>query len=156
MLENIINKTKSAVSGLKEPAVNAMASMIYATPPAILWEIYYIGLTTEQSLKARAVGALFHLVKGHPFQWGREKWSTLCRTTPESSKLRKYVVDTTYAVAVHGLAYYCILNVVGTGSEKAAEGALKMAPLGICLSVFNGKWNDWFRGKFGYEPTLHK
>lgn len=148
MLEKIIEK-------MKEPAVNAMATFTLVTPILGSYELWY-GKAPFEVLKIRTAASIWHLMKGHLFQKGRELWSYRFGVTKESSAKAKYFSDTVYSSGFHLACYYGILRLTGSDYETAMKMCTIAVPINLFISAIHGRWNDWFRSKLGYEPTLHE
>ncbi|MBI1972714.1 L-alanine exporter AlaE [Candidatus Woesearchaeota archaeon] len=142
---------------LKGWVVDTSSRILFYVPVIGLWEALVAGMNSKEVFVSRSLAVLFNVL-------GIGKAHTLCRkylakitsTTPASSSLRKSMVDFSAGFLVGFTSYLGILYSAGVSVEEAATATPFALAYNCLTGNFYGKFNDWYRARFGFQPILNR
>lgn len=140
---------------LKSFMAGTSASISFFTPLMTTVEVL-AGLTPKEMLQTRLLGLSLQAAIGRPYARLREIIAERKGVNENSSKKEKLDVERTAGMilelSTYPLVLYSSIDSITTG-VKALCGAIIAA---YVLAPTYGKVNDWWRRKYGINPTLHK
>ena len=157
---------EESYSGSKEQGPSARKIAIVDTAGNITYSLLVgipldcsAGLNCTGVAASRATATAINSVTGGPYGWWREKTYQVTRTTEESGKARKTLVDllafNTFQVPIYATAL-AIGSLVSEGTidtEKVMDGARNLAIISPLVGPTMGWYMDWFRGLFGVKSA---
>ncbi len=163
-LEKIINEdnlsekitSSKALKTAKKYIVDTTAGWAFYTPLIGMSEYLIAGMENEAILKSRLSAMAVHAVIMRPYAKFREYWAKKWNVDNESSKLKKFLVDTSAMILVQTPVYTSILYNAGASPEEM----LKALPAGLAIGALSGRPYGYFLDKwrkiYGEKPVLTK
>jgi len=112
-------------------------------------EYFIAGLESDEVLKLRVIGAATDLVGSFLYGYSRERWAMLWHTNAQSSRLRKFFVDSSMSIAF-AIPYGLALFLVGADRKEASVALVVGTVTGRAYGYLLDKW----RKRWGTTPTL--
>ncbi|MBI2498684.1 L-alanine exporter AlaE [Candidatus Woesearchaeota archaeon] len=142
---------------IKSWLVDSVAINLFYTPTLAFNELVIAGMGSYETLKARSISIPLGFLLGRPFGRFREFYAKhIFKADENSSKTRKFLVDTTASLVFNAPVYASILTVSGASLREIAIGLPSYAILNTVLARPYGWFLDQFRKPFGIKPTLDK
>ena|SRR3989344_9284720 len=142
---------------IKNWLVDSTAINVFYTPTLAFNELVIAGMGSYETLKARLISIPLGFLLGRPFGWCRQIYAKhIFKADENSSKTRKFLVDTTASLVFNAPVYASILTVSGASLNEIAIGLPSYAILNTVLARPYGWFLDQFRKPFGIKPTLDK
>jgi hypothetical protein len=139
---------------LKRYAVDTFAGITYFQPLLGINEYFISGMDEKEVLKSRLTGLFISLLINRPYGKFRQYWAELWDTNAESSKLRKYLVDSSALVMFQLPLYFGALKISGADNDEI----IRALPIGISLGLISGRPFGWYLDKVrtfcGTKATL--
>jgi hypothetical protein len=139
---------------LKRYAVDTFAGITYFQPLLGINEYFISGMDEKEVLKSRLTGLFISLLINRPYGKFRQYWAELWDTSTESSKLRKYLVDSSALVMFQLPLYFGALKISGADNDEI----IRALPIGISLGLISGRPFGWYLDKVrtfcGTKATL--
>ncbi|MBW2990705.1 L-alanine exporter AlaE [Candidatus Woesearchaeota archaeon] len=155
-LELKIEKIYEPVRDIKAYLVDTTARIIFYVPIVGVCE-YISGMEDYKILKSRIAAIPINFFLGRMHGKARELAGRITKTDENSSKKRKFVVDTTTGLVVGLAPYAFILKFI---AKANLEQALIAMPLVTGVALFSGrpygKFLDWYREKFRTTPVYEE
>lgn len=147
----------------QEYLVNTSASLIFYNPANALTEHFFGHKTPEEIIYLRLFGSAFGLVNGSLYAGLRKRWAQLFSANEQSSRLKKWLVESSASGLFGLMTYPIILNVaekvfpaqqnLDSNNLSAIATAVGFAAIsGIPFGYILDKW----RKLFGFKPLLRK
>lgn len=158
-LESTIEDSFKEPSRLKKYLVNTFAGQTFHQPLFFsieLFMIYALGrMDLEKSLYSRRNAFFIGLVANYGYGKFRDYWAGIWTADAESSKRKKWLVDTTAKIIFEGGLYAGNLAV----NRVTMEDMYIAVPLGLAihfsLGAKYGQYLDYLKKWFGIKPTLY-
>ena len=134
--------------------VDTSAALSFYTPLMASSEAFIAGMSPEQVLKSRLYAAVYHSIFMRPYGKFREFWARTLKANPDSSRLKKFLVDTSAMILIQTPVYSGILLLTGTDPKKI----LVALPAGLAIGASSGRpygyFLDRWRKLWGTKPVL--
>ena len=111
-------------------------------------------MESEEVLKSRLYSLGVQALVMRPYAKYREWWAQYWDVDKESSKLKKWGVDTSATVLYQIPVYAAILYGSGASMDEAAVALPCGVAIGASLGRVYGTWLDTWRKVWGRESTL--
>ena len=164
-LENIVknegrkqnnSRFKNIKNSITNYIVDTTAAWTFYTPTFATMEYLIAGMESEEILKSRLMAAGVQALVMRPYGKFREYWAKKWNANAESSRLKKFLVDTSALSIFQAPLYSAILYF----SDVSLEEGLRALPVGILIGAASGRpygyWLDKWRKIWGKKPTLSK
>lgn len=136
--------------------VDVTASWLLYTPPYALMEWQRGGMDQGEVVQNRVEGLAVQAATMLPYRRVREWLAAQTGVTPESPKVRKWLVDTGAVFAMQVPLYAGMLAVTGVSREEFMYAYPAGLGLGAVLHPIFGYAVDRWRKLLGAEPTLYR
>lgn len=144
-LEKILETVKREAKGYM---ADTSAVFLFYNPILAANEYFLGGLEPKEVLTTRISMSIAGLFTSRLYGKFREYWAKKCKTNPDSSRLRKFVTDTTGIVVFYTPIYSAGMLLSGASAEEIAValpagtviGALTGRPYGWCLDKWRKIW----------------
>lgn len=159
-LETIVaNQPSKKKIGIVDTAGNITYSLLVGTVLD-----YCAGLNCAGIVASRASATAMNLVTGGPYGWWREQAYRATKTTKESGKVRKTIVDLlafntfqvpvyTTAVTIGSFISNLLQGEVKLDWNKVQDGATYLATISPIIGPTMGFYLDYFRRLFGVRSA---
>ncbi|MDD5253985.1 MAG: L-alanine exporter AlaE [Candidatus Nanoarchaeia archaeon] len=151
-------KNSSATSTRKIAAVDTAGNITYSLVVGSVLD-YWTGLNLAGIIASRASATAMNSVTGGPYGWWREKAFKIAKTSEESGRLRKTLVDllafNTFQVPIYAAAI-TIGSLFSEGKvdmEKVQNGATYLATISPFIGPTLGWYMDGCRKLFGVKSA---
>lgn len=144
------------IKTLKNYVVDTTSSWVYWTPLMAMDELFISGMDGEEVLKSRLVAIGMGLIVARPQAIFRQYWADLWKADGDSSKLKKFIVDTTAQMAWQAPLYSTILYFSGVSWDEGTTALATGLVIGTVFGRFYGYFQDKWRKLWGTKPTLDK
>lgn len=132
--------------------VDALAGQTFFQPIMVFNEMVLAGMSGKECLNSRILGFCIGSMISRPFGKFREYWARLLNTGPESSSLKKLLVDATGFLIPFVPIYSAVLYKAGASLDEM----MIAVPAGFVIGRTYGKYLDLVRKRCRTEPTLDK
>lgn len=147
---------ESNESELRSYIVTNIAANTFYQPCFFLIEYGLAGWEFEKSLKARGCGLLMGLGLNWVYDKYRKAWSKLCKTDADSSRLKKFIVDTLGNIVFMLPISLLICYLVDADTQETAIATTLSTIFSLSSGRPYGFWLDNVKKYFGIKPTLEK
>ncbi len=141
---------------VKNYVVDTTAGISFYTPIMAVSEYFIGGMDSYEVLKSRLFAGACYCVIMRPLGKFRRWYANLWNADPESSQLKKFLVDASATVITQIPLYSTILYSSGASLDEIT----KALPAGIAIGAATGRpfcyfW-DKYRKFWGTKPVLDK
>jgi len=140
-------------SPLRSYIVDTTSSWLYWTPLMTVTETIS-GMEPEQIVKSRLMSIFLHAVLGRPYGMFRQYYANLWNADANSSRKKKYVVDTTAQVIFQVPIYSAMLYFSGASFKEGITALATGVAAGVITARGFGYVQDKWRKLWNTKPTL--
>ncbi len=159
-LDHLVNQEQKYTR--REVIADTIGKITYSLVAGIPLDYFQAGLRGMGIVTARASATAINMVTGSPYARWREGWYALTKTTNESSRLRKSLVElgafNTFETYVYGLCAG-IGSLISTGTldvEKIADGMAGLFYLSPIIGPTMGYWLNATCRIFGVRKVTER
>lgn len=139
-LEHMVDGSQQSSAGglfksAKRYLVDTSAGWLFYTPVMAASEYFIAGMDGGEIGEARLAGALVQAAVMRPYGRFRDYWKSTWNVTPESSRMKKFLVDTTATLLFQTPVYAGILYASGASLREIAVAL----PTGLAVSAASGR-----------------
>lgn len=138
----------------RDYVIDTTSSIVFFTPIMALMEYFIAGMTGSAVLTSRIIAIVIGVLLARVYGIFREWWAAYTKTNRESSKERKFIVDTSARVLFQLPTYPVFLFIAGASVHQV----LIALPTGIAIGIASGRpygyFLDVWRKLWGGKPTL--
>lgn len=146
----------------REAVADTVGKITYSILVGVGLDYFQAGLRGWSIAAARTTATAINTVTGSPYAHWRERWYRFTKTTVESSKLRKSLVElaafNTFETYVYGISAG-IGSLISTGNldvEKIAEGMSGLLYLSPIIGPTMGMWLNGTCRIFGVKAVAER
>ena len=104
-------------SFIRKYTVDTTAAWMFYTPIMASIEKFIAGMDNKEVLKSRLFAAAYHAIFMRPYGKFREWYAKKWKADPDSSRFKKFLVDTSAMILVQTPSYSAILLLSGASLE---------------------------------------
>lgn len=156
-LEKIVQNENYSNSLIRRWAVDTSLAHIVYTPIYGLAEHFYVGMNTEDLLKSRGIGLAIGSGTTLAYTLFADWLLKKCDVTKESSKLKRYAIETLGGLAGFALGlggYQAILTILGIPQEQNEKAIIAAVAITLATTyhfrIYMNKWRKYW----GVKPTV--
>jgi hypothetical protein len=128
--------------------VDTLAMIVFATASSMPVEIFILGMSLEQSAKARLVAVPINLLAGRPYGIFRD-WVLRKMTAENEGRFKKGLADTVSYACWQVPQYTLVLTISGANLRQIAVACVITAIFAIFVGWGYGLFLDLVRWLFG-------
>ena len=153
---NLTTNLRKHRDEIKNYFIDITASITFYTPIMAPMEYFIADMSGEEVLKSRSSAIGIAFLAARPNGIFRDWWARKLNATPESSRIKKILVDASALVVFQIPTYTTILTLSGASLSEI----IVALPMGIAIGATFGRpygyYLDKWRKLWGGKPTLEK
>lgn len=153
---NITTYLHKYQEGIKNYFIDITASITFYTPIMAPMEYFIADMSGEEVLKSRSSAIGIAFLAARPNGIFREWWARKWNATPESSRIKKILVDTSSLMVFQIPTYITILTISGASLSEIVVALPTGLAIGVTAGRPYGYFLDKWRKLWGGKPTLMK
>ncbi len=148
---NVVSTIKKEVRGYLADTTSVLlfGNVVYGAN-----EFFIGGLEPDELLKTRLGMSAFNLIFSRPYGKVREYWAKLLKADADSSRLKKFITDTSSNIVFYSPIYASMMWMADASPNEIITTTLS----GIAISSVAARPMGWFMDKtrklFKVKPTL--
>lgn len=153
-LEQIIEENKYSHSLLRRWAVDTSLAHIVYTPIYAVAEHLYVGMNNEDLTKSRGLGLIVGSGTTLAYTLFADWLIKKCNVNKESSKLKRYSVETLGGLAGFALGvggYYALLKIINIPQEQNEKAIIAAVSITLTTTyhfrIYMNKWRKYWNVK---------
>lgn len=131
---------------------DTIALISFFTLTGIVNERFLVGMTWEQVLDARLLGAILMVASGRPYGLWRDRFMRHATETRRS----QFFWDTLALVSFQVPVYAAILAISGARADEVLRGSIGVIIIMLALGRPYGAYLSFIRGSFGLPSEAQK